>query len=157
MCLRVTRGELEKWAGETEKMGLQTVCRWPRFSCASLINIRENLQASNSGIWTWEFRRVRNSPTSSECQVAWRNKHTCIDKSDSKTCIRNRVVSIHPNRNKVSNDGINRCDKTSCTGSVGRFMRLIPREDNPNKKTLIYIPYTPRLHRLSMHNLNYPQ
>jgi len=30
-----------------------------------------------------------------ECQVAYRVKHTCIDKSKSKACIENRVVSIH--------------------------------------------------------------
>ena len=47
-----------------------------------------------------------------------------------------------------------RSNKTGCTSSVDRFMRLIPRGDNPNKKTLIHIPYTSCLHRLSTHNLS---
>jgi len=61
------------------------------------------------------------------------------------------------NKNETSSDGINKCDKTSCMGSVDRFMRLIPRRDNPNKKALIYIPYTLCLRQLSTHNLSSPQ
>jgi len=33
-------------------------------------------------------------------------------------------------------------DKTSSTSLVSGFMRLVCRGSNPNKKTLIYIPYT---------------
>jgi len=32
---------------------------------------------------------------------------------------------------------------TSCTSSVYSFMRQVRRRNNPNKKTLIYIPYAP--------------
>jgi len=76
---------------------------------------------------------------------------------NKKICVENRVASIHPNMNEVSSDEMYRSDKTSCTGSVDRFMRLIPRGDNPNKETLIYIPYTSCLHQLSTHNLSCPQ
>ena len=38
----------------------------------------------------------QNSPTSGDakCQVTSIDNHTCIDKSESWTCIENRVVSI---------------------------------------------------------------
>ena len=39
--------------------------------------------------------------------------------------------------------------KTNCTSSVYGFMRQIRRRNNPNKETLIYIPYTSRHHSLS--------
>ena len=45
--------------------------------------------------------------------------------------------------NESSNDVIYICDKASCTGSVDRFMRLIPRGDNPNKEpsSIYHIPH----------------
>ena len=46
-----------------------------------------------------------------------------------------------PDMNETSSNKMYRSDKTSFTGSVNRSIRLIPRGDNPNKKTLTYIPY----------------
>jgi len=38
--------------------------------------------------------------------------------------------------------------------SIFGSMRLVRRGDNSNKKTLIYIPYTPLHHQLSIYNPN---
>jgi len=46
-------------------------------------------------------------------------------------------------------------DKTSCIGLDFGFMRLIRQGDNPNKETLIYIPYTPCHYNLSSYNLSF--
>jgi len=43
-------------------------------------------------------------------------------------------------------------NKTSCTSPDYGFMRLISREDNPNKETFICIPYTSSHHRLSLYS-----
>jgi len=48
-------------------------------------------------------------------------------------------------------------DKTSCINSVYGFTELIRRGDNPNKKTLIYIPHIRCHHHLSSYNLSCPQ
>ena len=37
---------------------------------------------------------------------------------------------------------------TSCVNSIVGFMRLVRRGNNPNKKTLTYIPYTIFHHQL---------
>jgi len=42
--------------------------------------------------------------------------------------------------------------KTSYTSLVDGFMRLVCQKDNPNKKTLIDIPYTLCYHWLSVYN-----
>jgi len=47
---------------------------------------------------------------------------------------------------EASSDEMYISDKTSYTGSVDKFMRLIPQRDNSNKKILIYIPYTSYLY-----------
>jgi len=39
-------------------------------------------------------------------------------------------------------------DKTSCTSLDYGFTRLIRQGDNPNKKTIIYIPHIPCHHHL---------
>ena len=56
-----------------------------RFRCTCLISNRENLQASNSKIWTCRSKGVRNSPTSGVMNTKW-----CAG-----TSIR---VSINPNQ-----------------------------------------------------------
>ena len=69
-----------------------------------------------------------------------------------KICIEYSVESIgtykHGNETLNNMLGVN-VGKTSCTSSDYRFMRLIRRGDNPNKETLIYIPYTPCRHHLN--------
>jgi len=45
-------------------------------------------------------------------------------------------------------------DITSCTSSDFVFMRLIRQGNNPNKETLMYIPYALYHHRLSVYNLS---
>ena len=69
---------------------------------------------------------------------------------------RNRVVSIGTQKHGIRHqDMLNtRVDKTSCIGLDFGFKRLIRRGDNPNKKTLIYILYTPCHHNLSSYNLS---
>jgi len=42
----------------------------------------------------------------------------------------------------------------SCTSSVYGFMRQVHRRNNPNKETLIYIPYASFHRNLSVYNLN---
>ena len=87
-------------------------------------------------------------------------KHMSIDKSKSKgmhqkPCHEHRHKQVcNETSSNVSNTSV---DKTSYTSSDFGFMRLIHRGDNPNKKTLIYIPYTSYLYRLGMHNLSCPQ
>ena len=48
-------------------------------------------------------------------------------------------------------------DKTSYTSSDYGFTGQIRQEDNPNKETLIYIPYISCRHRLSLYILSYPK
>ena len=57
---------------ESGRTGSQTVYRDPPYSCAFLIDNRENPQAPSSIIWTWEFRGVRNSLTSGVVNAKWR-------------------------------------------------------------------------------------
>ena len=45
-------------------------------------------------------------------------------------------------------------DKATYTSLDYGFMRLIRRGDNPNKETLIYIPYISYHHDLSSYNLS---
>ena len=45
--------------------------------------------------------------------------------------------------------------KTSCTNSVYGFIRQVRRRSNPNKETLIYIPYAPCYRNPSVYNPNY--
>ena len=79
------------------------------------------------------------------------NRKICIEHSVESIC-------IYKHGNETSNNmlGVN-VGKTSCMSSNYRFMRLICREDNPNKETLIYIPYTPCHHHLNSYNLSCPQ
>jgi len=44
--------------------------------------------------------------------------------------------------------------KTSCINRIAGSMRLVRLGDNPNKKTLIYIPYTSLHQQLSIYNQN---
>ena len=48
-------------------------------------------------------------------------------------------------------------DKTSCISLDFGLIRLVRRGDNPNKKTRMYIPYTPCLNNLSSYNSSCPQ
>jgi len=45
-------------------------------------------------------------------------------------------------------------DKTSCTSSDYRFIRLIRQGDNANKKTVTYTPHTPCRYHMSSYNLS---
>jgi len=45
-------------------------------------------------------------------------------------------------------------DKTSCTSSDYGFTGQIRQGDNPNKETLIYMPYISCRHRLSLYILS---
>ena len=157
---RVTKRKLEKRAGRPGRIGPRTGL--PLINDAPLRNSdqQEVHQGPSSKIWTCKFRTVRNSPTSDKMSVKWHagiSIRVSINPNHKHTL---KIVSwaqAYLSKNETSNDGIIRCDKTSCTGSVDRFMRLIPRGDNLNKETLIYISYTSCLHRLSTHNLSCPQ
>ena len=115
----------------------------PRFCCAFLISNRENPQAPNSKIWTCRSRKVKNSPTSGVMNAKWRvgiNIHVSINLNQQHAL--NTVSWANTSEHEeTSSDKMYISDKTSCTGSVDRFMRLKTREDNSNKETLIYIPY----------------
>jgi len=101
---------------------------------------------------------VRNSTTSDVMNAKWRagtSTRVLINPNQKhalKTC-----EHTHPNMKEASSGEMYISDKTSCTGSVDRLMRLISRGDNPNKEILIYIPYTSCLHRLSTHIPRCPQ
>ena len=73
-----------------------------------------------------------------------------------KTCIEGSMKSIGTYKHAVNKlNMINtNMDKTSCTSSNYGFTEQIGQVDNPNKKTLIYIPHTLCRHRLSLYNLS---
>jgi len=136
----------------------QTISRWSTLRCASLISNRENPQALRSGHKNLGESELPNE-WCGKCQVACSDKHACIDKFESKEHVLKTMSWVHAYRNmkEASSNEMYISDKTSCTGLVNRFMRLIHRGDNPNKKALIYIPYTSCLHQLSTNNLSCPQ
>ena len=50
-----------------------------------------------------------------------------------------------------------KCGQNKLYNPVYGFMSLVRRGDNPNKETLIYIPYIPCRHNLSVYNPSYPK
>jgi len=129
------------------RKGLWTVCRLSTLPLPHSVQQLENFTSSR--IWTCKSRGVRNSPTS-----GMRNAKCVHVSINSNKSMHGKPCGEHtlPNMKEASSDGMYRSDKTNYTGSVDRFMRLIPRGDNPNKETLIYISYASCLHRLSTYN-----
>ena len=82
-----------------------------------------------------------------------------INESETENIIEGSMKSIGTYKHAVNKlNMINTSiDKTSCTSSDYRFTGLIRQEDNPNKKTLIYIQHMSRRHRLSLYNLSCPK
>ena len=68
-------------------------------------------------------------------------KHMCIDKFESKKIIYRKSCGKHRHI-QACNVTSNKANiyNASCTTSDCEFKRLIRREDNPNKLTLIDIP-----------------
>ena len=101
-----------------------------------------NLQA-----WDLDIRiqGSQNSPTSANAKwrakISTRASINLIHKHALKTVL---WAQAHMNKSETSSDGINISDKTSCTSSVNRFMRLIPLGDNPKKRkpsSIYHIPH----------------
>ena len=70
-----------------------------------------------------------------------------------KTCIEGSMKSIGTYKHALNTS----MKKTSCTSSDYGFTGQIRQGDNPNKKTLIYIPHISCRHRLSLYNLSCPK
>jgi len=45
-----------------------------------------------------------------------------------------------------------RVGKTNCINSISDSMRLVRQGDNPNKETLLHIPYASHHHQLGIYN-----
>ena len=100
-CSRVTKRKIREFSKGPERKGLWTVCRW--FTLPLRISDQQpdqqpgestNFKLYDLDMQIQESQKLPNE-WCDECQVACRNKHTCIDKSESKECVENRVVSIH--------------------------------------------------------------
>jgi len=78
------------------RIGLQTVC-W-RSKVLLHLSDQQLRESPSSKLQDLDMRiqRSQNSPSEwwCECQMACQDKYTCIDKTESKSCIKNRVVSI---------------------------------------------------------------
>jgi len=80
------------------RKGLWTICRW------STLQLRISNQQPRESIsfkfWDLDIHIQGNQKLPSEwcdeCQVAYRDKHMCINKFKLKACIENRVLSIYP-------------------------------------------------------------
>ena len=161
-----TKGTHELLKGKTretsrgpERIGSQTVCRWSTLSLRH--SDQQSGESTSSKLWSLDMRiqGSQNSPTSGVVNAKWRAKistHVSIN-SNHKYALKIVSWAYTPENQWGINDEMHRNDKTSCTGSVVRFMRLKPRGDNQNKKILIYIPYASCPHRLSTHNSSCPQ
>jgi len=102
--------------------------------------------APHSNIWTYGSRIVRYNPTSTRDGVnSMHIRHTCT----RKVCREYKYIWTW--NETVSK---NNYRETSYTNTHYRSVRLVRRRNNPNKKALIYIPYTSRHCNLSLYNVN---
>ena len=114
------------------RMGLQTVYQRSIFLSASLINNRKNPQAPRAEHAGSGESELPNE-WCGECQVACRDKHTCIDKSKSKEQVLKTLSWAQARRSKQGGS------KVSYINPNYRSVRLVYRRSNPNKETLIYL------------------
>ena len=144
----------DRWGGSAIKS--------PHFCCVTLISNRNFTKVQALGIWTCRSGGCQN-PTKRVCksQVAYSSKHTCtgilVDHvfKTSRQAITINVNGIYLSLSMyklyMSYVKYNE-DKINCINSISGSIRLIRREDNSNKKTLIYIPYISLHHQLSISN-----
>jgi len=88
--------------------------------------------------------------------MAYTKDHMCIDKFESEK-LASKIMSWcrHTEAcNKISSKAT--VGEISCTSLDYWFIRSVRRKNNPNKKTLIYIPYILFHHSRSSYNLSFP-
>ena len=85
-CSRVSKEKLERWAKGPRRTESQTVCRWSTLQLR--ISDQQLGESRSSKLWDLDMRIQGSQKLPNEwCgegQVAYRDKYTCIDKSNQK-------------------------------------------------------------------------
>ena len=126
------------------RSGCQRICRRSTLSLRISNQQPGESTSSKHRNWTCRPRVVKNSPASDVMNAKWRAETSTFVSINLNQKHVLKIVSwaYTPSMNEASNHVIYRYDKTSCTGSVDRFMRLILRGNNPNKEpsSIYHIP-----------------
>ena len=150
-CTRVAKEKLERRVGGLEGWGSRRSANDLWFFCASLLSNRKNSRSEDVSPGESELP----NEWCGECQVVYRDKHTCIDKSESR-----RMYWKSCNEHRHTGAGKEKTSKINIVKPVNINLNywsvtLVLRRNNSNKETFKYIPCTSHHCILSSYNLSW--